>query len=206
MKDKIILDLCGGTGSWSKPYRDAGYDVRLVTLPDIDVRTYVAPESAYGVLAAPPCTIFSRANWKVKKNQRDFKEAMECVRACMEIIWGLQERTGAGLAFWALENPQGYLYNFLGQPAFHFQPWQFGEVGPLMTKRTAIWGYFNEPLRTVSERTFEFIDKYTRNKQERPATLFPVERKINDRWSGMSAKKRSITPAGFAEAFFKANP
>lgn len=27
--DKIILDLCGGTGSWSKPYRDAGYDVRV---------------------------------------------------------------------------------------------------------------------------------------------------------------------------------
>lgn len=23
--NKIILDLCGGTGSWSKPYKDAGY-------------------------------------------------------------------------------------------------------------------------------------------------------------------------------------
>lgn len=22
---KIILDLCGGTGSWSKPYKEAGY-------------------------------------------------------------------------------------------------------------------------------------------------------------------------------------
>lgn len=32
-RPKIILDLCGGTGSWSKPYRDAGYDVRLITLP-----------------------------------------------------------------------------------------------------------------------------------------------------------------------------
>ena len=34
---KIILDLCGGTGSWSAPYKQAGYDVRLVTLPDNDV-------------------------------------------------------------------------------------------------------------------------------------------------------------------------
>lgn len=25
--DKIILDLCGGTGSWSRPYKEAGYDV-----------------------------------------------------------------------------------------------------------------------------------------------------------------------------------
>ena len=31
--DKIILDLCGGTGAWSKPYKDAGYDVKLITLP-----------------------------------------------------------------------------------------------------------------------------------------------------------------------------
>ncbi len=30
----IILDLCGGTGSWSKPYKDAGYDVRVITLPE----------------------------------------------------------------------------------------------------------------------------------------------------------------------------
>lgn len=35
--DKIILDLCGGTGSWSKPYKDAGYDVRLITLPLFNV-------------------------------------------------------------------------------------------------------------------------------------------------------------------------
>lgn len=33
-ENKIILDLCGGTGSWSRPYKEAGYDVRLITLPD----------------------------------------------------------------------------------------------------------------------------------------------------------------------------
>jgi len=26
--DRIILDLCGGTGAWSLPYKEAGYDVR----------------------------------------------------------------------------------------------------------------------------------------------------------------------------------
>ena len=25
-----ILDLCGGTGAWSAPYRDAGYEVIVV--------------------------------------------------------------------------------------------------------------------------------------------------------------------------------
>lgn len=50
-KDKIILDLCGGTGSWSKPYKDVGYDVRVITLPDYDVRTYEPPENVYGILS-----------------------------------------------------------------------------------------------------------------------------------------------------------
>ena len=58
---KIILDLCGGTGSWSKPYKEAGYDVRLITLPDNDVREYIPPKNVYGILAAPPCDQFSFA-------------------------------------------------------------------------------------------------------------------------------------------------
>ena len=39
---KIILDLCGGTGAWSKPYADAGYDVRVITLPEWDVNDGIA--------------------------------------------------------------------------------------------------------------------------------------------------------------------
>jgi len=35
---KIILDLCGGTGAWSAPYKEAGYDVRVITLPEYDLR------------------------------------------------------------------------------------------------------------------------------------------------------------------------
>jgi hypothetical protein len=60
--DKIILDLCGGTGSWSRPYKEAGYDVRVITLPDNDVRNYTPPRNVYGILAAPPCTEFSPFN------------------------------------------------------------------------------------------------------------------------------------------------
>ena len=45
---KIILDLCGGTGSWSKPYKENGYDVRVITLPEHDVRTFEPPKNVYG--------------------------------------------------------------------------------------------------------------------------------------------------------------
>ena len=74
--DKIILDLCGGTGAWSRPYEKAGYDVRNITLPEYDVLTYKPPENVYGILAAPPCEEFSIARegyffGKKEKQQRN---------------------------------------------------------------------------------------------------------------------------------------
>lgn len=57
--EKTILDLCGGTGSWSRPYAAAGYNVIKITLPENDVRWFRVPDyQVYGVLAAPPVTIF----------------------------------------------------------------------------------------------------------------------------------------------------
>lgn len=81
---KIILDLCGGSGAWSRPYKEAGYDVRLITLPDNDVRTYQPPDNVYGILAAPPCTEFSIAKGR---RSRDFESGLEIVQACIRIIW-----------------------------------------------------------------------------------------------------------------------
>ncbi len=39
-ENKIILDLCGGTGSWAKPYKDAGYKVIRISIPEWDVNRY----------------------------------------------------------------------------------------------------------------------------------------------------------------------
>jgi len=91
---KIILDLCGGTGAWSKPYAEKGYDVRNVTLPDYDVQTYQPPENVYGILAAPPCTHFSIArNDKTAKEPRNFRKGMKTVIACLRIIWECRYKT-----------------------------------------------------------------------------------------------------------------
>jgi len=86
---KIILDLCGGTGAWSKPYRDAGYDVRNITLPDTDVRIYEPPDNVYGILAAPPCTHFSGSGamwWKAKDKDGRTLEDLTITTACLTII------------------------------------------------------------------------------------------------------------------------
>ena len=168
-RNKIILDLCGGTGSWSKPYREAGYDVHVVTLPDysvLDIKAfentlYLIPtngdcqrvkririKNIYGILAAPPCTMFSLARCdKTAKKPRDLRQGMKVVNACLNIIHEClyYDCRKTGLKFWALENPAtGYLKRFLGKPALVFNPYEFGDN---YSKLTALWGCFNEPKR-----------------------------------------------------------
>lgn len=202
-KDKIILDLCGGTGSWSRPYKDAGYDVRVITLPEYDITDpkvvgICVALKPYGILAAPPCTKFSRAAWNLKKKDRDFHEGMKCVRSCLEIIWRVQE-DGAPLVFWAMENPQGYLTNFIGRPYYYCQPWWFGDKSFTRTKRNCFWGYFNQPARRVFKRDFPFISPRTSKRDQ-------VDKmRENKGWYKASAEDRAKTSQEFAEAFYKAN-
>ena len=120
INQRIILDLCGGTGAWSKPYKDAGYDVRNITLPDYDVRTYEPPENVYGILAAPPCTIFSyaRQRYGLPTNE-ELLVALSVVDSCLRIIIVCKPK------FWALENPRNKLRRYLGQPRIIFNRWFF---------------------------------------------------------------------------------
>lgn len=209
-EDKIILDLCGGTGAWSRPYKEAGYDVRVITLPDYDITKYYTDEQVYGILAAPPCTMFSIArNDTTAKEKRDMRKGMETVNACLRIIHSClydNYRLGKGLKFWALENPySGYLKRFLGQPLFIFDPSEYGDKH---TKKTALWGMFNKPKKTTKAITLKGdANNYVKS----------VERYFDDykhlipegyrEKTGLSMRTivRSITPQGFAEAFFKAN-
>lgn len=218
MKNKIILDLCGGTGAWSRPYKDAGYDVELITLPAYDVTKVefgnyamsfirqdvswadtktVIYEDIYGILAAPPCTEFSLAKggWP-----RDFASGMEVVASCLRIIWECRQRNK--LAFWALENPVGFLRQFLGRPHYTFEQWQFGDAA---IKPTDIWGYFNEPTPTVKAKPSGLTKRYangkTRVKNWNNAKCPPE-------YQGLRLNRaaiRAITPAGFAQAFYRAN-
>lgn len=213
--NKIILDLCGGTGSWSKPYKDAGYDVRVITIPENDVRTYKLPdEPIYGILAAPPCTMFSDARTHAKL-PRDLRGGMEIVQACLNLIYEAQYRTVSDqqkyspLRFWSLENPwYGRLKWFLGNPIFTFSPWEFGDA---YKKKTAIWGYFNQPIKThTSENevlTTEQIEKHKTNSQQLPKFDYMASKDIHPEMFGKLTRqaRRSITPQGFANAFFKVN-
>jgi hypothetical protein len=183
---RIILDLCGGTGAWSDPYRQAGYDVRLVTLPAYDVLTYQPPARVHGILAAPPCEHFSVSGaqyWPTKDTDGRTIAALGVVIACLRII------AMTVCEWWAFENPVGRLRRYLGAPILGFDPCDFGDP---YTKKTFLWGRFTEPVR-------------------QPVT--PIRVSAQGSWiqrlGGSSERTktlRSITPPGFARAFFVANP
>jgi hypothetical protein len=215
--NKIILEPCGGSGSWGNPYVEAGYDVRIITLPEYDVTkvyfqdTYmvfvdqkdiaayknivIEYSKIYGILAAPPCTQFSRAR-TTANTKRNLEEGMLAVRACMEIIWKVQERATDDrglplLKFWALENPMGSLRRFLGRPEFNFNPCDFGDP---WTKQTDLWGWFNKPTK-----------KPCVINENQKSLLKDNNRKMPRLENGVYRDRRAITPPGFAQAFFKAN-
>lgn len=221
--DKIILDLCGGTGAWSAPYVEAGYTVHVITSPKYDVRltqigdnvlTFrggglakleIPMEKVYGILAAPPCTMFSMAR-TTAKTPRNFYEGMETVEACLQVIWAVRKKYKLG--FWALENPMGYLRQFLGKPQLTFDPCDYGDR---YTKRTDLWGYYVQPTKKVYKLTDE--EKQRMAVSNRKFHGPPTNAKGVTDWSKWGnnfghrhqAMMRAITPAGFATAFYKAN-
>lgn len=189
LSERLILDLCGGSGSWGRPYEEAGYRVVKVTLPDSDVRVLPAPASpVWGILAAPPCDQFSlaRNGWEGRGAPRDFVRGMACVNAVLRIVHQCKPR------WWALENPVGLLGRWLGVPRDVWDPCDFGHP---WTKRTAIWGDYAIPRRgpfvaPLGGGPFcEVCD--------------PERRKTT--WCN-DAGHRAVTPQGFARAFFRANP
>lgn len=187
---KVVLDLCGGTGAWSEPYRNAGYDVRIISLPECDVRLYVPPPSVHGILAAPPCTEFSFAKHfhGAGKYSHDFLKGLEIASACMRIILTAKPN------WWALENPRGYLRRWLGNPQFTFNPWQFGDS---YQKQTDLWGEFIFPVPLETVPPPEMVKfSMLKSKEIHPEYYGALSR----------TERRAITPAGFAKAFFSANP
>ena len=168
---------CSGSGSWSEPWAEAGYDVQRIEIHcGEDVRLLEYPDKpVYGVLAAPPCThlcIAGAESWE-RKGDGPLLEGLEVVGACIRFA------VFCRASFWALENPAGRLRKYLGPPQMVFHPSDYGDP---WTKLTNIWGSFKMPT---------------------PAVVDPWRGSIMD-FANTSAE-RSITPAGFANAFYEAN-
>lgn len=174
-----ILDLCGGTGSWSKPYRDAGYDVEIVdpVVDGRDARLLQRLRGCFrGILAAPVCTVFSYARNRYPPTDAEILHALSLVDACHRIV------RVQGPAWWALENPRNKLRRYLGPARLEFYQWEYGDAGH---KPTCIWGDFTVPRKQPKPR-------------KKPSTF-------RTQYENASPED-AVTPAGFAVAFFQANP
>lgn len=190
---KIIFDLCAGSGSWSKPYKDAGYDVVEIDIKTnqdvrlIQIGDMAEKEDVHGILAAPPCTHLSGsgARWWEGKGKDALIEALSIVDACLRAVIVFKPD------WWCLENPVGRLVHYLGKPKMYFHPneyagWADNPQDEAYTKKTCLWGEFKIPEKNPVESTSQKIWRMPPS-PDRGAL-------------------RSITPSGFAKAFFESNP
>lgn len=173
---------------------------RVIKLFDnyLDCEEYINADEVYGIIAAPTCTMFSLAR-TTAKTPRDFDSGMKLVKKCLEIIWFCRASTESNLTFWALENPLGYLRQFLGRPSFSFSPDEYGEC---YTKHTDLWGYFNHPKKNPYKLNEGEQLRSCRNNRVLPE--LPKDYIMPKGWNRQAAR-RSMTSSKFAEAFYKAN-
>lgn len=196
---KVILSLFDYSGRWSRPYKENGYEVYQVDIKlGIDILELEPDdlpfEEVYGILAAPPCTDFSGSGaqyWGAKDADGRTASSLALVQKTLDLVDYYQP------TFWVLENPVGRLPTLLpriGKP-WYFNPNEFagylsGEDADreCYTKRTGLWGNFAKPIKKelpVSPGG-SWIMKLG-GKSERTKEL------------------RSMTPLGFAYAFYESN-
>lgn len=190
---RTILSLFDLSGEWSKPWREAGYNVVTFDIQSgQDVNDFSVEyfnenydlSDVYGILAAVPCTDFTQsANryWKIKDANGKTEASKKLVMQTLNTIEYFRPK------FWSLENPRlGRIQDVTGlpDPRLIFQPHNFGDA---VTKETALYGKFNPNLPTVNVK--------------------PLGSKTNQTGGSSIETKndRSETPEGFAYAFFMAN-
>lgn len=206
MTKKLILDLCGGTGAWSKYYQlDSDYDVfvidPLASANDAHNRKMDLHKfsqmwdftmKVHGVLFAPPCTHFCSSGarwWNDKDNDGRTAQAVDVVLEGIHIIEKCQPE------WWCMENPVGRLPKLvkgLGKPEY-FHPYEYAEYAEdpstqYYTKKTCLWGDFTIPPEKYNK---EHVIDRTKIHYVSPGP---------NRW-----RERSITPDGFARAFYEFN-
>ncbi|HWX18752.1 MAG TPA: hypothetical protein VN578_02490 [Candidatus Binatia bacterium] len=199
---RLIVSVYDRSGSWAAPYARNGYQVLLWDKSFEGcilqwfgslcerIRRFGLP--LYGLLAAPPCTYLCRAGARWRKikdrlpSEYDGWTLLDIARAQVSIVLHLVELFSPH--FWVLENPIGRVEKVVPEikpfRRMEFDPCDYGDP---YTKHTILYGQFNTALpQQPTLFALDYIHKL-------PPSL--------DR-----AAKRSVTPKGFASAFFAANP
>jgi hypothetical protein len=142
-KRKVVWDLCSGLGGWTEAFVLDGWevyrieinkdleDVPLTTILDVKdwmdwVDEFPHPDL---IVASPPCTEFSTANWRV--DRETLVPDMSIVRACLDIIDYIKP------TWWVLENVKGACRFFIPVIGHHRQA-----IGNKQCPQFYLWGNF----------------------------------------------------------------
>jgi hypothetical protein len=202
--NKVVISLFDLSGEWSKPWKDAGYQVYTFdiqanpTLGDVrnisrDFLDNNFPEifkeeglEVHAVLAANPCTDFAVSGAR-HFNEKDLDGRTQASIAVAEAALDAIELLHPSV--WAVENPVSRIDKLTSLPSqwrLAFNPNHFGDP---YTKRTHLWGRFNAELPTAPVAPTEGSKMWAKYGGKSQATK----------------NARSQTPEGFAYAFFMAN-
>ena len=133
-----IFSGCTEYGSEVQAFKDRGHNVTTLGMcGDVDIKQDIRDVHFYHangyydfMTFHPPCTEFTKANWRLGKC-KDRTPDMSIVKACFRIV---QE---AKPTFWMIENPQGCLRHFIGRPQYCIK---YGNYGHYSQKPTDLWG------------------------------------------------------------------
>ncbi len=201
----LLISLFDLTGNASRPYRENGWKVAQVDkqlgMDIFDFNPELIPIELIekvGIIAMAPCTDYALSGAKhFKAKDKDGRTAMsqKLVERTRYII-DFFKSTGK-LNFWQIEQPMTRLHKlnpWIGEVKLKFNPCDFAQydIDPdnsRYNKQTWLFGEFNE----LTKQRMEPIHK---------------ESPIWSNYGGKSLKTknaRSITPLGFAYAFYHAN-
>lgn len=187
---RTVISLFDVSGVIAQPWVEAGYNVVSYDLQTgADINEFNAEnlleqhgnDEVWAILAQPPCTDYASSGaqwWKDKDADGRTEASNELVRQTLRTIELFRP------AVWVMENPIGRIatQNKLPEPTLVMDPWHYGDP---YTKRTQLWGRFDPNLPQ--------------------APVEPTEGSKIHRMSSSAKNERSLTPEGFAYAFFMAN-
>lgn len=213
MINKLLIDLFDYTGNTAEPYRKAGWHVKQVDkkhgqdLLDwdfvawfnqfcVDNHHHAMPQ--VGIIAMIPCTAYALSGNRHKKTPQRIPVFEESQKLCARVKQIIDFFDNIGiLDFWMVENPASDIHThnpWLGEVKQKFNPCDFAGYDPIpdnsrYNKQTWLWGKF----RRMAIKRMEPFEKSS-----------PIWKRFGGK-SEKTKEARSITPLGFAYAFFEAN-
>jgi hypothetical protein len=208
--NKALISLYDYTGNASRPYRENGWRVIQIDKQlGIDVmewnyikwyqdQEYYGTYPGFAIIAMIPCTDYAISGAKhfaAKDADGRTAESQRLVEKTREIINFFDNMRV--LLFWQIEQPMSRIHKlntWMGKPKLKFNPCDFAQYDPVpensqYNKMTWLWGNFNipekKPLPPLSKE-------------------FPGFKKLGGK-SLKTKNARSITPLGFAYAFYYSN-